>query len=214
MRGPVLRVQLCGDDLRTHVVADIVRRVAERQRLRVVQRQGVKQEEASTLNIRPPEDIGEPGPEAIDVHVGEVDCAEHERVSVWIASGRMRLDNGLAGVVAAGLDPLAVRLDLLRRHYREPAELTWDTLREAQSVLERTRGLVARWAESPSAPLPAERIRPALEALDDDLDTERALRVLFDLEHDGETAPGAKFEAAAYLDQVFALDLTREVGRR
>jgi cysteinyl-tRNA synthetase len=50
-------------------------------------------------------------------------------------------------------------------------------------------------------------------AFDDDLDSPAALRTLHALAADAEIPPGSKFEAFAYLDRLFGLDLARDVGR-
>src|SRR5690606_41371431 len=90
----------------------------------------------------------------------------------------------LADVTSAGPGPLAVRLAFLRHHYRRPFDLTWDVLRAADATLRRWRARVAEWSESPSAPMSTAYVQRAEAALDDDLDTPEALRVMDELEHD------------------------------
>ncbi|GAA4522554.1 MULTISPECIES: cysteine--tRNA ligase [Nonomuraea] len=119
----------------------------------------------------------------------------------------------LAEVAEAGLDPLAVRLAFLQHHYRGPLDLTWDVLRAADGTLRRLRARVAEWSESPSAPMAAAYVRRAESALDDDLDTPAALRVLEELERDDSVPPGAKFESFLHLDHVLALDLPADIGK-
>ncbi|TLP53594.1 cysteine--tRNA ligase [Microbispora triticiradicis] len=116
-------------------------------------------------------------------------------------------------VAAAGLDPLAVRLALLRHPYRQQVDLTWDTLKTADAELRRLRRSVAEWAESPSRPIDAAHAERVQSALDNDLDTPEALRLLGDLETDESVAPGAKFETFLHFDHVLALDLPAEIGR-
>jgi cysteinyl-tRNA synthetase len=115
-------------------------------------------------------------------------------------------------VVARGLDPLAVRLFFLTGRYRQQMNLTWDTLTAADKRLTRWRARVADWAESPSVALPRTEVDAVVAAFDDDLDTPSALIKLEEL---GRSAlpDGAKFEAFAFLDRVFGLDLVRDVGR-
>jgi cysteinyl-tRNA synthetase len=119
----------------------------------------------------------------------------------------------LSGVVAAGLDPLAVRLALLEHHYRRPVDLTWDALRAADEELRRLRRRVAEWAESPSRPIDDAHSGRVQRALEDDLDTPAALRLLRDLEADESVAPGSKFETFLHFDHVLALDLPADIGR-
>lgn len=119
----------------------------------------------------------------------------------------------LSDVTELGLDPLALRLAFLRHRYREPANLTWDGLVGADRTLHRWRETVAAWATEPSAPLARPYADTVLGAFEDDLDTAAALRHLQALDADNAVAPGAKFETFAYLDQLFGLDLARELGR-
>ncbi|MER7501927.1 cysteine--tRNA ligase [Nonomuraea pusilla] len=119
----------------------------------------------------------------------------------------------LGDVTAAGLDPLAVRLAFLERHYRERADLSWEALRAADATLRRWRARVAEWAESPSAPMAAAYVERAESAFLDDLDTPSALAVLRELERDDSVAPGARFEAFLHLDLVLGLDLSTEIGK-
>ncbi|WP_283135553.1 cysteine--tRNA ligase [Rhizohabitans arisaemae] len=167
----------------------------------------------------------------IDVHVGDASLSfpHHENVRAQsnAATGRETVGHwahtapvsppepsaGLRRVVDAGLDPLAVRLALLERHHRHPADLTWDVLRAAGAGLDDWRSRVAAWAESPSAPLPAEPVAAVVEALENDLDTPRALRLLDGLGRDRGIAPGARFEAFIHLDRILGLDLALQVGR-
>ena len=51
-----------------------------------------------------------------------------------------------------------------------------------------------------------------MDALNDDLDSPRALQVLRRLDKDEAVEPGAKFETFAAIDRVLGLDLVREVG--
>jgi cysteinyl-tRNA synthetase len=119
----------------------------------------------------------------------------------------------LSDVMAAGLDPLAVRMAFLEHRYRQQMNLTWDTLRAADRTVRRWRARVAEWAESPSAPMASAYVERVEAAFADDLDTPGALRVLRELERDESVAPGAKFESFLHLDQVLALDLSTDVGK-
>ncbi|MET9068472.1 cysteine--tRNA ligase [Streptosporangium sandarakinum] len=177
--------------------------------------------------------------ERVDVHTGGIDLRfphhEDERAQSDAAVGRevvahwvhgehllfegrkMAKSTGnvvlLADVAEAGLDPLAVRLAMLEHPYRRQMNLTWDTLRAADRTLRRWRSRVAGWSESPSRPMPAERVAAVEAAFDDDLDTPLALRLLRELERDESIAPGSRLEAFLHLDRILALDLASEIGR-
>ncbi len=177
--------------------------------------------------------------ETVDVHAGGVDlrfphhederaqseaAVGHPVVRHWVhgehllAEGRkMSKSTGnvvlVSDVVARGHDPLALRLFFLSGRYRQQMNLTWDALAAADSTLRRWRAAVARWAESPSTAMSASHAATACAALDDDLDTPRALQVLRDLEKDRDVPEGTKFETFAHLDRWLGLDLARDVGR-
>jgi cysteinyl-tRNA synthetase len=119
----------------------------------------------------------------------------------------------LTEVVDRELDPLALRLTLIGRHYREPLDLTWAVIEAADAKLREWRAAVAHWAESPSAAMPKAYVTAVHDAIDDDLDLSTALGLLDQLAADDDVKPGAKFETYAHVDQVLALDLARDVGR-
>ncbi|GIH91446.1 cysteine--tRNA ligase [Planobispora siamensis] len=177
--------------------------------------------------------------EHIDVHTGGIDLrfphhederaqsdatAGHEVVRHWVHGEHLLFDGRkmakstgnvvlLRDVAEQGLDPLAVRLALMEHRYRQQMNLTWDTLRAADRTLRRWRSRVAEWSESPSSPMPAEPVARIEAALDDDLDTPLALRLLRELDRDESIAPGSRFEAFLHLDQILGLDLPADIGR-
>lgn len=187
-RPGVLRVS-CARELRSLLVGDLVRRTAGHHGLRTI---GVWADVpgASDLNVRPPE-FSEG---AADVHVGDT-------------VGRCSI------APTDGLDPLAVRLALLTRHYRTDVDLGEEDLREAAEELTSLRRTVAGWAESPGRPPSGEYVGEAVAALDDDLDSPTAFAVLARLGRDEAVPPGARFETAIKLDMILGLDLVGLVGR-
>jgi cysteinyl-tRNA synthetase len=177
--------------------------------------------------------------EHVDIHTGGIDLrfphheneraqtssiTGHDVVRGWVhgehllfegrkmskSAGNVVLLRDLAG---RGLDPLALRLAFLEHRYRQQMNLTWDTLDTADKTLRRWRERVAEWANSPSVRMPAKYSGAAVAAYEDDLDTPAAVRELRALERDPNVPPGGKFEAFAYLDSLFGLDLARDVGK-
>jgi cysteinyl-tRNA synthetase len=70
----------------------------------------------------------------------------------------------------------AIRLALLSAHYRQPLDWTGDVLPEARRKLDRLYGALREVPGEPGTPDPE-----FIAALDDDLNTPKALAVLFDL---------------------------------
>ncbi|GAA3442157.1 hypothetical protein [Planomonospora venezuelensis] len=238
--GPPARHRVHLGDLRPLLLADLIRRIAERHRVRVLACRVTDGETSAddmpALNVRPPDrslradEVAGPVAGFVSAEDGSgavlLDPGLRDGVVRRVRAGRLRFegrelpagrDGGgavrLREVVEAGLDPLAVRLALLGHHYREDAELTWDTLRAADATLRFWRSRVATWSEAPSAPMPAERVAAIEDALRDDLGTPRTLRLVDELERDESVAPGSRFEAFLHLDQILALDLPAEIGR-
>jgi hypothetical protein len=87
-----------------------------------------------------------------------------------------------------------------------------DGLAQAGGTLGSWRQQVARWAESPSRPIPA-RIAEAAGSAFGALDTVSVLALLRGLAPDAGVPAGAKFESFVYADRILGLDLAREVGR-
>jgi len=210
------------------LLPDLIRRAAEWHRLRVASAWGEAgawaedgsgpafRQAASALNLRPP-DTDDLGP-AADVCTGEAGPPDAGR---WARSGAVTFPADLGGtgpdplapLAGRGLDPLALRLVLLGRRYRDPLAVTWPALAAAGAEIASWRGLVADWANLPSRPLSAAHRGRIAAAFDDDLDTPAALAVLRDLAADAAVPPGARFETFADADRLFGLDLARDIGR-
>ncbi len=197
----ILRIAV-GDGVRVAIVADLLRRVAERQRWQtgVAGFSSLTDRQLLYVNVHPFQDP-----------VEQAELVVHEVGSEPPVPGRAVV---VGEVVAAedAVDPLALRLALLRLPYREPAILDAGLLANAYDDLKRWRGLVAEWAEHPSAPMAG--VDPVVERVEDDLDLPGALAALEALAADASISPGARFEAFAHLDRLLGLDLASEVGRR
>ena len=185
----------------------------------------------TALNLYPPARIagaGEPveqtvafaggGPPGFDVGAGDTGwLAGLDAIRYHAAAARAVTagDGPRRGseVISRDLDPLALRVVFTRLRYREDAEVTWDLLPAADQLLTIWRGLVAEWANSPSAAMPGRYADAVTAAFDDDLDTMSAMAQLQLLIIDPEVAPGAKFETFAAADRLLGLDLARDIGR-
>ena len=169
----------------------------------------------------------------IDIHVGGIDLRfphhENERaqsnsiigkeaVDLWVHGEHLLFEGRkmsksannvvlVADLISQGIDPLALRLALLENRYRSQMDLTWDSLRAANTTLMRWRTAMATWGESQNFLADAE----IQTALIEDLDTPRAVLRLRAIEKDQSISPERKREIFNFVDQVFALDLSRKV---
>jgi hypothetical protein len=200
----VLRVN-SGEGLRGQVLGDLIRRFCERQRLRVF---SFTNGSTAALNIRPGLDGDPPG---VDLGVGDVSSKTAAQRQIEIG-GTAPLPSP-EEVQARGLDPLALRLVILRCHYRETLDPSWEELQDADSDLREWRAEMAGWARAPGKPMSSGYVAEADSALCDDLNVPQALRVLRQLAGDPAVPPGAKFESFLHLDLTLALDLVRDIGR-
>lgn len=187
-RAGVLRLG-CAGSIRDILIADVLRRFQGLQRLRCVTYWSAPSVDASALNIGAPS-YGAADPDSVDVYLRTAPLGYPE-----------------------GADPLALRLAVLRRHYRSDASLSDADLEAASACLTEWRSVVASGASQPSKPMSEDHVASVVTALNDDLDTGSALAALERLASDDSVPPGSKFETFAHLDRVFALDLVRDVGR-
>jgi hypothetical protein len=109
-------------------------------------------------------------------------------------------------------DPLTVRFAMLSFQVHQAAELTDDVLADASETVRDWRRWVARWAESPSKPVPP-HLSEAVRAAFRDLDTPSAIALLHGLVHDDSVPSGARFETFVYTDRILGLELPRDIGK-
>jgi hypothetical protein len=223
--------------LRVLLIADLLARTAELgglQALTALQGTGASPDQAAAtagdagaLGIHPPAAHGDcrdapallGGP--VDVHLTAGDASAgpgpaglFARVGAAHVAGADDYPGPAGGGLFAGRrgDPLAVRLALMSFPGHRPADVDDEALAQAGETLGSWRQQVARWAESPSRPIPvpvAEAVRSAFGHLD----TVPVMALLRGLLPDASVPPGAKFETFVYADRILGLDLAREIGR-
>ncbi|MFJ9566714.1 hypothetical protein ACIRQQ_42605 [Streptomyces fuscichromogenes] len=168
---------------------------------------------ATTLGIRPFEDGRD-----LAAGLGEAQVVHVAAAGGTVGGAGVTVAVAPAGGPGAGVlntlaDPAALRLALLDAPRGAAVHLGAGALDEAGRRLGRLRQSVARWARSPSRPVP-EKVRGRLrDAWEDDLDVPAVLAVLHWMEDQPEIPAGARFETCAYADRLLALDLTGDVGR-
>jgi len=156
--------------------------------------------------------------EQIDIHTGgednvfphhECEIAQTESLTgkpfatFWMHSKFLQVDGGkmskslgnvwnLDDVRERGFEPRVLRFALIRAHYRQPLNFTWEAMKDAQAALESLDDLVVRLrsalrgvgaASDPAAgrELVEQARRTFEEGMDDDLNVSRALPGLFNL---------------------------------
>ncbi|MFF4984975.1 hypothetical protein ACFY3O_33645 [Streptomyces sp. NPDC001046] len=199
-------------DLRVLVVADLLVRALEIDGTPVWASSGEGQPRpelragAAALGVRPFEDgpaTGLGGTRVVHVTPEGGEAPDGPRVAVAPASGPAPADLP---------DPAALRLALISRHHRTAARLDPAALDEAGATLARWRAAVARWARSPSRPVPEDVRRRLRGAWEDDLGVPEALAELRRVETGPDVPDGARFETYAYADRLLGLDLTAGLG--
>jgi hypothetical protein len=223
--------------LRVLLIADLLARTAELsglQTLTAVQLAGPSpgraaaiEGDAAALGIHPPAAHGACGDAPgllggpVDVHVAADDAGMGPGPAglfARVGTARLARADDYPGPAGGGLfagspgDPLAVRLALMSFPGHQPADVDDGALAQAAGALESWRQQVARWAESPSRPIPAPVAEAAGSAFGR-LDTVSVLALLRGLLTDASEPAGAKFETFVYADRILGLDLAREVGR-
>jgi cysteinyl-tRNA synthetase len=169
--------------------------------------------------------------DSVDIHVGGIDLRfphhENERaqtnsiakkdvVSHWLHGEHLLFEgrkmSKSAGnvvlveqIIAADLDPLALRLALLENRYRSQMNLTWDSLRAANATLERWRSQVNNWGSGAELKFDQE----IHSNLMNDLDTPKVLIRLREIEKDRTLGALDKRAIFLYADQVLGLELSR-----
>jgi cysteinyl-tRNA synthetase len=112
---------------------------------------------------------------------------------------------------AEGIEPLAFRLLCLGIYYRGHMNVTWDSLRAAQSNLERLRRYALDWQQPPtvggrqSAEARAYHAR-FISAVSDDLGFPQALPVIWEMAK-SDISPGEKWDLLHDWDRLLGLDL-------
>ena len=173
----------------------------------------------------------------VDLHLGGIDLRfphhENERAQSNSAAGYEVVENWVHGehllfegrkmsksagnvvllndLVAKEIGPLALRLCFLENRYRSQMDLTWESLKAANSTLERWRKKFAQWISEGEVDkqFVAEFVQGSLADIQRDLDTPRAIQQLRKLERDEYLSGATKAQCFEILDGIYALDISR-----
>ncbi len=116
-------------------------------------------------------------------------------------------------VTQKGFDPLALRYLFLTAHYKDPLNFTWESLGAAQSALQNLKSLIVnikssqRTAPSEEKSEKVEKYRDDFtQAVNDDLNTPRALAVLWEMMKSNIPSED-KYDLALAFDEILGLNL-------
>lgn len=112
----------------------------------------------------------------------------------------------LRNIVERGFNPLAYRYLLLTAHYRTLMNFTWTGLEGAQAALTRLYRTFFEELPQHGAPSPA-FVKAFTEAIGDDLDTPKAIALMWDMLKDTGFSPAEKHGNLLYADRLLGLGL-------
>jgi len=167
--------------------------------------------------------------ETLDIHTGGIDhisihhtneiaqsesATGKEFVKYWVHHNFLHVDGKkmsksadniwtVDDIVKKGFDPLALRYLFLQTHYCAEMNFTWDSLEAAQVAYKRLIEEVAKLRD-PKVGC-AEYEEKFLEAINDDLNTAKALSVVWEMIK-SDQPDSAKAESLLKMDQVLGLD--------
>lgn len=171
--------------------------------------------------------------ETIDIHTGGIDhipvhheneiaqseCATgHPFVRYWVHHDFLTVDGvkmskslnnfyNVDDIRSRNLSPLAVRLMCMQTSYRKPLNFTWKTLETADIALKKLQRFAAK---QPFVGDVVATYRDAfIEALSDDMNTAKALAVVWELLNDSAIENKDKWATLLIFDTVLGLDLAR-----
>ncbi len=169
--------------------------------------------------------------ETFDIHTGGVDLifphhtneiAQSESatgkkfVNMWLHNNHMLVDGEkmskslgntytLADLEKKNIDPLAYRYWLLSAHYRTLSNFTWEAVAGAQNAFEKLKSLVMEFPKGGKVDLAYKAEFDSF--INDDLDTPKALALMWELVHDQEVLPADKKTTILMFDEIFGLNL-------
>ncbi|MCL4405259.1 MAG: cysteine--tRNA ligase [Patescibacteria group bacterium] len=141
-----------------------------------------------------------------------------------VDQGRMGKSAGnfitLADLEKRGIDPLAYRYFVLGAHYRSPLNFTWEAVEGAAQALKNTRRITALLKTSKDSGKNNRKVAASLhqsfsEAVNDDLNTPRALAVLWETVKSDSISSKTKLKLIMDFDKILGLNLkeVRKIAR-
>lgn len=174
---------------------------------------------------------------SFDIHAGAVDLifphheneiAQSEGVTgkpfakLWVHGEHLMIDGAkmsksahnfftLADLEAKGFSPLVYRYFLLGAHYRSKINCTDESLRAAQSALERLYDTVRAWSKPKK--ISARYMKLFTDRVNDDLDMPGVLALLWQLVKDEKLSSAEKAATLMKFDAVLGLNLKQYIAK-
>ncbi len=114
-------------------------------------------------------------------------------------------------IIEMGFDPIAMRYAFLQTHYRDEVNFSTESLQGAQNALNNLRDMARQW-EDP-ADVDEKSYTNFLAALNEDLNTSKALAVLWDFVK-SDSVNSVKAATVLKMDQVLGLKLDDYAGKQ
>lgn len=155
-------------------------------------------------------------------HNGEIAQAEaitgKPYVGYWLHNAHLSIDgtkiakslgNGirLKGLADRGIPPLAYRYWLLTSHYRTNANFTFEALEASKQALFRLKRFVFEDGKSTSGTPDESYLARFTRAMNDDLDTPKALALMWEIVKDASLTTGTKVATLREMDTVLDIGL-------
>jgi len=173
--------------------------------------------------------------ETFDIHTGGVDhlpvhhpneIAQSETatgkqfVNYWMHNEHVNVDGGKMAKSAGGFitlktltdkefDPLAYRYLVLTAHYRTKINFTFDSLMAAQNALGKLYTFVSSVNDA-SGKINEDYEEKFKDAINDDLDTPKAIALMWELIKNTEISPADKYATLLDFDRVLGLNLAKQ----
>lgn len=168
-------------------------------------------------------DIHTGGIDHIAVHhtneIAQAECATGQQfVRYWVHHNFLVVENTkmskslgnfitVQDVEAKGYDPLSLRYLYLQTHYRQEMNFTWEALDAAESALKKLRGYIT---DEPDTAANISWLEKFMNALNDDLNTSKALAAVWEMIKDDGILSGEKRATLLAMDKIFGLALDKK----
>jgi cysteinyl-tRNA synthetase len=144
-------------------------------------------------------------------------------VNYWLHNRFLQVDGGkmakssgsilsISSVLEKGFKPLDYRYMNILAHYRSYLNFTWDALKQSSEAYNRLKNIIRELKLNNTSNMTSKYSEYKDEfvfAINDDLDTPKALSVLWNVLRDDELGNKEKLELALDFDKVFGLDLDK-----